>query len=285
MKTENKKRSYKKVAVQDNRPLAFSYHHLPLIQKILSFKDSELAIVVGLPARKLRRTMELVEDLPERINSGLNGLLKERFNTTNICWIALYSWVTDAWSNPVVISKDKEFSCSYVHPETDFEISCESGDGFHVSLKSEGTTLKGIYGFDQANQFFNLLDKMVALHESEWVAFWEKSHEPAEVETTDDNQEPKEAVPEAVVLTPAQEKEIRHKKELAEAVAAIEKEAHLGGADAKYSAGVALAKGFGMDKPDLENAAYWLALAAADGHFQASKLLVQVKRMVHEQRK
>jgi hypothetical protein len=216
----------------------------------------------------------------------MNALLSQSFGTVNICWIALNSWVTEDWGDPEVISDESDFSCRYIHPENGFEVVCESTEGFHIAISESEEILDGTYGFSQVNPFFNVLDEMVKVNSSEWVEFWAK----AQVERKADLAQriaAKAAVPsQGMSLSSSVSESINRKKiKMSEVVAAIEKEASQGGADAKYSAGRALAMGIGMDQPDLEKAAYWLALATYEGHFQASKLLTKVKKTVFERSK
>jgi hypothetical protein len=277
MTIEKKTRSFKKCWAVGENPIVFSFHHLPLIKRILNFKDSELAIVAGVPVQKLKGAMRKAEVLSERTNQGLNGLLKESYGTANICWIALHSWVIQEWGEARVISEGSEFSCSFVHTEAGFGISCDSVEGFKAVSSSMNEPLPGGYGFNRLNKFLDILDQMTELPKTEWVAFWQQTHQETAVTA---GAESTAATVGSTAITPVHEPVSRHKEDVAKAVAAIEKEAHNGDADAKYSVGVALAKGLGSEKPDLQNAAYWLALAAADGHFQASKLLVRVKKQL-----
>lgn len=273
MKIEKPKRYYKKVSYGDGLPLVFSYHHLPLVQKILDFKDTDMAIAIGVPIFKLRRTLQMTEPLPERINTGVNNLLIDRFGTANICWIALNTWVDEDWGNPELVSNDDEFSCRYVHLENGFELACDSVGGFRIGVADTGETLDGTYGFSQVNPFFNVLDEMVKVDSSEWVEFWAQAQVARKIDL-------EQKIVERTQL--AAESLERRKAVMSNLVASIEKEALEGGADAKYSAGRALAMGIGMDQPDLEKAAYWLAIATAEGHFQAGKLLTKVKKTVQE---
>lgn len=256
--------------------MKFSYQHLPLIQKILGLENAESEAMAGGPASDLRNASQSTKPLPQRINKELNSQLIERFGTSNICWIALHSWVGKEWDGPDAFAEDTEFSCSYVHPARKFEITCESGDGFRAGVNSEGIWLDGTYRFDQMDEYFDVLDQMVKLPVSDWIAFWKKTHENQEAEAAAQKSE-------TSAPSPAQERAERHRKEMAETVSAIEKEAEKGGAEAQYSAGVAFARGIGMEVPDFEKAAYWLAQAAAAGHFQAAKLLALVKKQIEEQ--
>lgn len=288
MKIEKPKRYYKRVAHGDELPLIFCYHHLPLIQKLLDFKDTDLAIAIGIPVHKLRKAMQMLEPLPERVNNGMNTLLIQSYRTANICWIVLNTWAAPDWGEPEVLSEENEFYCRYVHPENGFEVVCESNEGFRVGISETGATLNGTYGFTQVNPFFDVLDEMVKVDSSEWVDFWAK----AQVARRADLEQRLAAKAAAAAATRnsgspnSTDGSVKHKKnEMSEVIIAIEKEAADGDADAKYSAGRALAMGLGMDKPDLEKATYWLALATSQGHFQASKLLTKVKQTVFERAK
>jgi hypothetical protein len=283
---EKPKRQYKRVSNGDEKPLIFSYHHLPLIRKLFDFKEADMAIMIGVPAHKIRRTMQMLEPIPERINDGINTLLIQSFGTANICWIALNTWANEDWGDPEVISEGSEFSCRYLHPDNGFEVICEFKEGFRIGIPAQSITLNGTYGFSQVNPFFNVLDQMIKVDSTGWVDFWSKAQVARKVDL-----EQRNAVKAAIrsqsptfLSSFSIDSMAREKIKLSEVIEAIEKEAIDGNADAKYSAGRALAIGIGLDKPDLEKAAYWLVLASAEGHFQASKLLSKVKKTVFERR-
>jgi hypothetical protein len=288
MKIEKPKRYFKRVSNGDGIPLVFSYLHLPLIQRLLEFKDTDMAIVIGVPAHKLHRTMQMSEPLPERINSGINTLLIQRFSTANICWIALNTWAREDWGLPEVISSESEFSCRYIHPESGFAVVCECREGFRIDIIATETTLTGIYGFSQVNPFLNVLEDMVKVDSAEWLGFWAKAQVARKADLAQRIAAkaalgiPGSSL--AAINSSSVSSSERKKSEMSEVVAAIEKEASEGGADAKYSAGRALAMGIGMEKPDLEKATYWLVLASSEGHFQATKLLTKVKKTAFERR-
>jgi hypothetical protein len=291
MKIEKPKRYYKRVADGDQLPLTFCYHHLPLIQKLLDFKDPDLAHIVGVPIQKLKKTMQMLEPLPERINQGMNTLLIQRFRTANICWIALNTWANPDWGSPEILSDDGDFHCRYIHPDADFEVVCDSQEAFRVVISSTGTTLNGTYGFTQVNPFFDVLDEMIKLDSSEWIEFWPKAQiaRRADLEkrlAIKAQQAADSNLQINIISEDSNSAQIKIKKnEIALAIAEIEREAYAGDTEAKYSAGRALAMGLGMEKPDLEKAVYWLALATSEGHFQAGKLLVKLKKTLFEKTK
>jgi hypothetical protein len=285
MKIEKLKRYFKTVSNGDETPLVFSYNHLPLIQKVLDLKEMDMATALDIPLQRLRRTFHMLEPLPERINNGMNTLLIQRFNTANICWIALNTWASEDWGDPEVISEESEFSCRYIHPENGFEVVCESSEGFRIVISETETTLTGTYGFSQVNPFLDVLDEMVKVDATEWENFWANAQIARRADLEQRNAVKAAIKSQAPSLSSFKvESMAREKIKLSEVLAAIEKEASEGDADAKYSAGRALAMGIGLDKPDLEKAAYWLVLASSQGHFQASKLLTKVKKTVFERR-